>query len=103
MESKIMSTVLTSQGVTVAYAYPTPVVPTQDWACVGVDPELFFPTSAVELALAQEVCSGCAMRDLCLTLGETRSESGVWGGVLLDRGRALPAVPVLGRPRKNAA
>lgn len=103
MESKIMSSVLTSQGVTVAYAHPTPVVPTREWACVGVDPELFFPTSSAELAVAQRVCSGCAMRDLCLTLGETRSESGVWGGVLLDRGRALDGVPVIGRPRKRAA
>jgi len=103
MESKIMSTVLTSQGVNVAYAHPTPVVPTQKWACVGVDPELFFPTSATELAAAQEVCFGCSVRDVCLALGEARSESGVWGGVLLDRGRALENVPVIGRPRKRAA
>ena len=103
MESKIMSSVLTSQGVTVAYAYPTPVVPTREWACVGVDPELFFPTSAAELAAAQEVCSGCAVRDVCLALGETRGESGVWGGVLLDRGGPLDGVPVIGRPRKTAA
>jgi len=103
MESKIMSSVLTSQGVTAAYTHPTPVVPTQDWACVGVDPELFFPASATDLTQAQEVCFGCAAREICLSLGKTRAESGVWGGVLLDRGRVLDAVPVIGRPRKRAA
>lgn len=103
MERTIMASVLTSQGVTAAYAHPTPAVPAQDWACVGADPELFFPTSADELAAAQGICSDCAMRDLCRTLGESRRESGVWGGTLLDRGRVLHAVPVIGRPRKRAA
>lgn len=103
MESKIMTTVLTSQGVNAAYAHPTPIVPTKKWACVGLDPETFFPTTAAALAEAQEVCGGCAVRDVCLSLGQARNESGVWGGVLLDRGRELPGVPVIGRPRKNAA
>lgn len=100
MESKIMTTVLTSHGVTVAFQNPTPAG--GRWACAESDPELFFPADNATLAAARRVCDGCPMRDTCLALAQARKESGVWGGVLLDRGRPLEAVPVMGRPRRAA-
>ncbi len=102
MESKIMASILNSKGVTVAYATPTPRAPKQDWACAGLDPELFFPEDANALDAARTLCGSCLQRDVCLTLGQARAETGVWGGVLLDRGKVLEVVPVMGRPRKAA-
>ncbi len=103
METTIMATVLNSKGAIAAYQHPTPSVPTQEWACADVDPDVFFPTDETMLATARSVCDGCGLKDVCLSLGQARGETGVWGGELLDRGRTLAAVPVMGRPRKQVA
>ena len=95
--------ILTSHGPTVAFEHPTPSAPAQEWACAGTDPDLFFPADQAALAAAVAVCAPCPLRATCLSLGTARSESGVWGGVLLEAGRPLDRVPVRGRPRKNAA
>ncbi|OON82539.1 WhiB family transcriptional regulator [Streptomyces tsukubensis] len=56
-------------------------------ACVGVDPELFFPISAEDAgddqrARARRVCEGCPVRSQCLAWAlETGQRSGVWGGM----------------------
>lgn len=100
MESKIMATILTSKGVTVAYSNPMPAA--KEWACASSDPDLFFPADDHTLAAAQRVCAACPLSALCLELAVARAETGVWGGVLLDRGKVLDAVPVMGRPRKAA-
>ncbi len=94
-------TVLTSHGVTIAFAHPAPG--TAEWACAGQDPELFFPADDATLAEAAALCASCPARATCLALAEARSESGVWGGVLLSEGRHLDAVPRRGRPRKSVA
>ncbi|WP_374999919.1 WhiB family transcriptional regulator [Aeromicrobium sp. CTD01-1L150] len=93
--------VLTSHGVTVAFAHPAPA--TGRWACENLDPDLFFPSDDATLADALAVCAGCPMRQTCLELGEARAESGVWGGALLANGRHLERVPVRGRPKKVRA
>ena len=95
--------ILTTKGVTVAYRHPTPWAPESDWACIGVDPELFFPEDDVTLAHARQLCGGCPLQDTCRSLGIARGESGVWGGALLAEGRVLDRVPVMGRPRKVTA
>ena len=95
--------VLTSHGVTIAFDHPMPSVPAQEWACAGSDPELFFPSDDDALAAAVAVCAACPLRATCLELAAARSESGVWGGVLLQDGRPLDRLPVRGRPRKTAA
>jgi len=95
--------ILTTKGVTVAYRHPTPVAPESDWACIGADPEQFFPEDDVTLARARALCAGCPLRDVCRSLGVARGESGVWGGALLVEGRILDRVPVMGRPRKVTA
>ena len=95
--------VLTTHGVVAAFAHPTPRHLADGWACADVDQELFFPADDAGLAAAQVVCGTCTFRDACLGLGTARSESGVWGGVLLAEGTPLPSVPARGRPRKQTA
>lgn len=71
----------------------------EDWrhraACVGEDPELFFPTGKTGPALlqieeAKVVCRGCPVRDECLeTAQELSLDHGVWGGLSEDERREL--------------
>lgn len=102
MEMKIEQ-LLDTKGVTVAYAYPTPNVATSTWGCADYDPDVFDPTDEAALAEAQSVCADCAVRTLCLALGTSRGEWGVWGGVLLDGGKPIENVKTPGRPKKSTA
>lgn len=71
--------------------------PGEDWrdqaACLGEDPELFFPIGNAGPALAQieeakSVCHRCAVMDICLTYAlQTGQEFGVWGGLSEDERR----------------
>ena len=54
-------------------------------ACLGHDPELFFPVAAAGPALAQviaakAVCFRCAVRAACLTYALATEQAGIWGG-----------------------
>lgn len=98
-----VTSVLTTHGVVAAFAHPTPRALADSWACADHDPELFFPVDDGQLEAARAVCATCPFVQACLGLGTDRSESGVWGGVLLADGVPLPAVPTRGRPRKTAA
>lgn len=70
-----------------------------DWrskaACLGVDPELFFPIGNTGPAIAQAaeakaVCATCEVRETCLEWAlENNQDSGVWGGLGEDERRAL--------------
>lgn len=51
--------------------------------CVGVDPEVFFPSHGDLGAQARKVCAACAVRDRCLSYATAADEFGIWGG--LDR------------------
>jgi hypothetical protein len=95
--------VLTTKGVTVAYRHPTPTEPDMPWACADADPDQFFPEDEATLAIARGVCASCPVSDVCRELGLARGESGVWGGLLLDDGKVLDRVPVMGRPRTIVA
>ncbi|MFF7855059.1 WhiB family transcriptional regulator [Streptomyces sp. NPDC007904] len=64
-------------------------------ACVGEDPELFFPVGTAGPALrdvtaAKRVCARCPVSTQCLSfaLGSGRA-SGVWGGTCEDEREAL--------------
>lgn len=92
--------ILNTAAVNGAFEHPTPNVA---WACAGVDPDVFFPANADELAAAVAICEGCAVRDLCRTIAVARNESGVWGGVLLADGVAQAGVKRRGRPPKLVA
>ncbi len=101
-EAAIAAT-LSTKSVTVAFEYPTPLVPAQEWACAGNDPGQFFPEDDATLAAAQNVCAGCSLKEVCLAMAVARGESGVWGGTYFENGKALDGLPVMGRPRKTVA
>lgn len=61
---------------------------TDDAACAGQDPSVFFPVSrkgvpaAVEARYAKSFCAGCPVREVCLAHAlTTREDYGVWGGL----------------------
>ena len=64
-------------------------------ACVGEDPELFFPVGTTEPARHQtqqaiQICAGCAVRCLCLEWAMLAGiDHGVWGGLAENDRRAL--------------
>ena len=53
-----------------------------DGACVGVDPDLFFPTRGAWSEVALQTCAGCAVREQCLeyALALGPDLDGVWAG-----------------------
>lgn len=52
-----------------------------DGACVGMDPELWFPKTGERSPLAVEVCAGCPVREPCLEWALKHEAFGIWGGV----------------------
>jgi WhiB family transcriptional regulator, redox-sensing transcriptional regulator len=77
-------------------------------ACLGLDPELFFPvgTSLDALAQAEDakgVCRRCPVQDHCLTWATTTGQDhGVWGGLAEDERRTLRRREAKARRRRNA-
>lgn len=68
----------------------------QEWrdraACIGEDPELFYPTDPIAVAIAVSVCNGCPVRTECARDATDRGEQyGIWGGS--DRSRRPAARP----------
>ncbi|MFZ0493506.1 MAG: WhiB family transcriptional regulator [Acidimicrobiia bacterium] len=50
-------------------------------ACIGMDPNIFFPAEGVPDRRARATCAGCVVRDECLAYALTmRMDAGVWGG-----------------------
>ena len=64
-------------------------------ACVGADPELFFPIGdtgpgMLQIAAAKQVCARCPVRQPCLEWAlETSQNAGVWGGLSESERHAL--------------
>ena len=67
--------------------------------CVGVDPELFFPTRGDSSGEAKAICARCSVREQCLdyALSGSGERFGVWGGTS-ERERRL-----MRRDRNRAA
>ncbi len=67
----------------------------QNAACIGEDPELFFPVGTTGPAIGQvekakAVCRGCDVIDQCLEWAlASNQDAGVWGGMSEDERRAL--------------
>ena len=60
-------------------------------ACVGADPELFFPNQGGG-GKAKRVCAGCQVKAECLAFSLTvpyARELGVWGGLTPRERRGL--------------
>ena len=55
-------------------------------ACLGADPDLFFPVSGAaradeQVARAKTICAGCAVRPECLEFALAHGVvDGIWGG-----------------------
>jgi WhiB family transcriptional regulator, redox-sensing transcriptional regulator len=64
-----------------------------DGACRGADPELFFPPTEEEAAIAKGFCATCPVRVTCLAFSIERNERfGVWGGLTeKERAKLTPA------------
>jgi WhiB family redox-sensing transcriptional regulator len=70
-----------------------------DWrhkaACLGEDPELFFPIgntgpAVLEIKEAKAVCRRCEVAATCLRWAlDTDQDAGLWGGLSEDERRAL--------------
>jgi len=64
-------------------------------ACVGVDPELFFPTgdsgpALVQLEKAKSYCRRCEVAESCLRWAiDSGQDTGVWGGTSEEERRTL--------------
>jgi len=64
-------------------------------ACLGEDPELFFPDgntgpALLQLEAAKAVCRRCEVVEACLRFAiESGQDAGVWGGLSDDERRAL--------------
>ena len=64
-------------------------------ACVGKNPELFFPIGTsgpalMQLKQAKAVCGGCPVQSVCLEWAVLAGiDHGVWGGLSEDERRAL--------------
>ena len=64
-------------------------------ACVGKNPELFFPIGTsgpalMQLKQAKAVCGGCPVQSVCLEWAVLAGiDHGVWGGLSEDERRAI--------------
>ncbi|GAA3716221.1 WhiB family transcriptional regulator [Nonomuraea antimicrobica] len=73
-------------------------------ACLGLDPELFFPISTQgpsqsQVERAKQVCGRCPVRETCLKYAlDTRQAYGVWGGTDPGQRRELS----LAEPRRES-
>ena len=78
-----------------------------DWVdastpCRSNNPELWFAERPAEIAHAQALCGGCALRTACLTGAlERREPWGVWGAELFEHGQVVARKRGPGRPRKD--
>lgn len=62
-------------------------------ACSGADPGLFWPATFEDAGRAQALCRSCPLMAACYAAGVQGKEWGVWGGVLLERGRPSESLP----------
>lgn len=70
----------------------TKALPPPAWmskaACVGIDPEVWFPdhNARVGLRIAQKICLRCPVQEACGDFAaRNQIEHGVWGGVMQTR------------------
>lgn len=67
-------------------------------ACLGLEPEIFYPITDEEAEVARSICAACEVQADCLEYALARREKdGVWGGATeRDRRRII-------RQRRRAA
>ncbi len=63
-----------------------------DSACLGAEPNLFFPLrtdASVMVSAAKRVCARCRVSRQCLDEAVRRGHSGIWGGTTPEERRVL--------------
>jgi WhiB family redox-sensing transcriptional regulator len=50
-------------------------------ACVGTDPDAFFPEQGGNSRAAKRICMTCDVREECLQYALDNDECGIWGGL----------------------
>ena len=71
----------------------------QRGACVGLDPDVFYPPTDEDAGEAKRICSTCQVREPCLEFAlSTREAEGIWGGTTSRERRRM-----LRQRRKTAA
>jgi WhiB family transcriptional regulator, redox-sensing transcriptional regulator len=70
---------------------------TPEWqdhaACLGVDPDLFFPTQGEPVGEAKQICRGCQVRETCLEYAlRNNLKHGIWGGTSERERRRIRSV-----------
>src|SRR5438067_1814886 len=83
--------------------------PSRHWrdqaACLGADPDLFFPQRGESAEPAREICARCPVREACLDYALRNAIThGIWGGVSVRERRALRTrrLPIMRRERARA-
>ena len=68
------------------------VTPDPEWqrqaACLGMDPDLFFPPPGDPAVRAKAACARCPVRDECLEAG-WREPAGIFGGMSAKERRRI--------------
>jgi len=83
---------------------------TRNLPCAQVEPsrvdQVFHPTgkrlSEVDISEAQQICGGCPVSLDCFGWAWDNKESGVWGGMMFNRGNPLQPAESSSRKRKLA-
>ena len=80
-------------------------LPSPHWrdraACIGADPDLFFPQRGESAEPAREICARCSVREACLDYALRNAIThGIWGGVSERERRAL-RIPRLSTTRRQ--
>lgn len=62
----------------------------QQAACLGLDPDIFYPVSDDEAEDAKAICAHCPVRQTCIEYAlANREREGVWGGYTESERRRL--------------
>ncbi len=72
-------------------------------ACVGEDPDIFFPARDEDTRKAKAVCAGCEVKVQCLEYALANERCGIWGGVSERERRKLRRQRALERRKKQVA
>ncbi len=73
-------------------------------ACMGVDPDLFFPERGASTREAKAVCGRCAVRTECLEYALANAEKfGIWGGMSERERRRIRKLRAQQRRQREAS
>src|SRR5947209_11308184 len=72
-------------------------------ACLGMDPDLFFPERGASTREAKSICRSCVVREDCLEFALRNGEKfGIWGGMSERERRRVRRMRALARRRLTA-